>query len=158
MRGFIMCDYRILIPENAGEEIRFAAEELQTWLAEAVGNRYGITDNGSTICIPKVYYDIDMTCRILEDMAYLSMEYVRPAYYETSLERKYTRDSDSQEMLEIIFNNITYDLSYVIDLPINDTMRQLVNNNTTDFTSKFVAGVESYKAKLQKIEKTIEQQ
>ena len=39
-----MCDYRILIPENAGEEIRFAAEELQTWLAEAVGNRYAITD------------------------------------------------------------------------------------------------------------------
>ena len=115
-------------------------------------------NNGSTIVIPKVYNDIDMTCRILEDMAYLSMEYVRPAYYETSLERKYARDSDSQEMLEIIFNNITYDLSYVINLPINNTMRQLVNNNTTDFTSKFVAGVESHNAKLQEIEEAIEQQ
>lgn len=115
-------------------------------------------NNGSTIVIPKVYNDIDMTCRILEDMAYLSMEYVRPAYYETSLERKYARDSDSQEMLDIIFNNINYDLSYVIYLSINDTLRQLVNNNTTDFTSKFVAGVESHNAKLQEIEEAIEQQ
>lgn len=35
-------------------------------------------------------------------------------------------------MLEIIFNNITYDLSYVLDLPINNSLRQFVTNNTTN--------------------------
>lgn len=39
-----MCKYAILVPKHAGEEILFAAEELQTWLAEALGVQFLVSE------------------------------------------------------------------------------------------------------------------
>ena len=38
------------------------------------------------------------------------MEIVRPAYYDINLTGKYMRDNDSEEMLDIIFKSVIYDI------------------------------------------------
>ncbi|MCL1794793.1 MAG: hypothetical protein FWG34_13100 [Oscillospiraceae bacterium] len=54
--------------------------------------------------------DQDISGAVLEAMAYESRYTLLPAYYDVMLKTKVSRDSDSEEMLTIIFGNTTYDL------------------------------------------------
>ena len=64
---------------------------------------------GLALAMPKTAKDPDRTGAILETMAQLSYELIRPAYYEKTLNGKYRRDDESEEMLNIIFDGITYE-------------------------------------------------
>lgn len=65
-------------------------------------------------CIPQVNNRLELTGAILEA---ISAEYYRsvvPAYYEVSLQSKAARDSDSAEMLDIIYANRVFDFGDTI--------------------------------------------
>lgn len=62
------------------------------------------------LSVPVTCEDINKTGTILEVMAAESMYTLRPAYYETLLKRKYLRDSESEFILDIVFDNRSYDL------------------------------------------------
>lgn len=64
---------------------------------------------GLALAMPKTAKDPDRTGAILETMAQLSYELIRPAYYEKTLNGKYRRDDESEDMLNIIFDGITYE-------------------------------------------------
>ena len=64
---------------------------------------------GSALAIPSTA-DPDISGAVLEAMAYESRYTLLPAYYDVMLKTKISRDSDSEEMLNIIFGNKTYDL------------------------------------------------
>ena len=59
--------------------------------------------------MPVTASDTTRTGNILEVMSALSRKYVVPAYYEKTLMGKIKRDDESEEMLNIIFQNIIYD-------------------------------------------------
>ncbi|MBE6613043.1 MAG: extracellular solute-binding protein [Ruminococcaceae bacterium] len=61
-----------------------------------------ISTSTNALYIPKTAKDIPLTCRVLEAMGYFSMTDVVPTYYEIALRDKYTRDTEVQEMLELI--------------------------------------------------------
>ena len=50
-----------------------------------------------------------MTGVILEAMASDSAQNLVPAFYETLLKSKHTRDNESEDMLEIVFGNRVFD-------------------------------------------------
>ena len=52
---------------------------------------------------------------MMEYFSYEGMKILTPVFHETLLERKYTRDADSAEMLHLIFENKAYDLAIVAD-------------------------------------------
>jgi len=54
--------------------------------------------------------DPEISGAVLEAMAYESRYILLPAYYDVMLKTKVSRDSDSEEMLNIIFGNTTFDL------------------------------------------------
>lgn len=92
----------------------------------------------STCCVPVTTTDLDLTGRILEDMAYQSYLNVRPAYYDITLKGKVSRDNESGEMLDIIYSNINLDLTLAMNasgLPIDTTMRSAMIDNRTDLAS-----------------------
>lgn len=60
--------------------------------------------------IPKNAEDLERVSIILEALAAESRYTLKPAYYEVVLQRKYTRDEESGEMLDIIFNSRVYDI------------------------------------------------
>jgi len=69
---------------------------------------------GSALAVPSTA-DPEASGAVLEAMAYESRYTLLPAYYDVMLKNKVSRDSDSEEMLNIIFGNKTYDLGGIYD-------------------------------------------
>ena len=73
---------------------------------------------------------------ILEAMACETRNTVIPAYYESSLQTKYSRDPDTIEMLDLIMENRVYDLGDTIWFsPIRQDYTALWNTNSNTFAS-----------------------
>lgn len=55
----------------------------------------------------------DMPANILEALAYFGYKIIVPAYYDKTLKGKTVRDVESKEMIDLIFDNITYDFTQI---------------------------------------------
>ena len=71
--------------------------------------------NCNTISIPNTNKRIEDTGFILEAMVAESSNTIKPAYYDVALSRKYMRDEESREMLDIILSSRTFDLAIAFD-------------------------------------------
>jgi len=69
--------------------------------------------SGVLLGVPKTAEDLDRTSIILEALSAESRYTLKPAYYDVALTRKYTRDDESNEMLDIIFNSRVYDIGAI---------------------------------------------
>ena len=61
------------------------------------------------IGVPATVGDPEMAGKVLEMLAYFSMDTTQPVYYEQVLGEKLSRDADSKEMLNLIFDSIVVD-------------------------------------------------
>lgn len=68
---------------------------------------------GVMLGVPRNVKNFDRTSIILEALAAESRYTLQPAYYEVVLQRKIARDSESQEMLDIIFDSRVYDIGAI---------------------------------------------
>ncbi len=92
----------------------------------------------STACVPKSTGDIGMICSVLEGMAIQSYIQVTPAYYDIALTRKYARDNESSEMLDIALAYRVYDIGrFFSQLGIGNIFQELAAKGSTDFASSF---------------------
>jgi hypothetical protein len=62
------------------------------------------------LTVPQTNTDLDNTGIILEAMAYEGMKGITPAFYENLLKTKTARDNESEEMIDYIFGNLSYDI------------------------------------------------
>ena len=78
-------------------------------------NYYSVVNSytGVLMGVPKTVGDPDRTSIILEAMSAESRYTLQPAYYDVVLQRKFARDEESYEMLDIIFGSRTYDIGAV---------------------------------------------
>lgn len=58
---------------------------------------------------------LDVTCYALEAMAFLGEKYVTEEYYTRTVSLKRLKDAQDSEMLDLIFDNKTYDMGCVFD-------------------------------------------
>lgn len=77
---------------------------------------------------------LDATCYAMEALAFYGQELVTPEYYSRTLKNKRFEDDESEEMLDLIFRNRTYDIGIVLNLNNNmlgfyDTI--LISGNNT---------------------------
>ena len=91
----------------------------------------------STTSVTKAAKQTDRLGKTLEIMAILSYQRVTPAFYDTVLQRKSVRDEQSQDMLDIIFQNRCYDMSIYYDLGFEPLFKNCVNKNKTNYTSAY---------------------
>lgn len=71
---------------------------------------------GVATVIPVSCADPEMTGYFLEAISCESKKQLIPAYYDVALQGKITRDVESKEMLDIIFNNRMYDIGLIFDI------------------------------------------
>jgi disulfide oxidoreductase YuzD len=74
----------------------------------------------------------------LEALAAETYRYVTPAWYETALKVKYSRDDLSTQMIDLIKDSATSNFIYAFNYAINGMgliYRDLVTNNNTDYAS-----------------------
>lgn len=77
---------------------------------------------------------------VLEALSSESYRSVIPAYYETALKIKYSRDELSAQMIDIIHDAIRTDFTFVYYASLNNAgqiYRTLVTNNSSDFVSTY---------------------
>lgn len=72
---------------------------------------YISNDWSGLMCIPKTVGDPELVGKVTELLAYYSSDTVIPAYYDKVLGEKLSRDEDSKEMLEIIYDTLVFDPS-----------------------------------------------
>ena len=96
---------------------------------------------------------LDRTAVIAEELSAESMYVLTPAYYETQLKRKLTRDDESAEMLDIIFENRIYSTAQLYNWGgiISTVCGMLTSDNRN-----FVSSMEKIEDKIKSdIEKTL---
>ena len=115
--------------------------------------RYGeYISNGWTTAyaVPMTNGDPARTGVILEVLSGYSTDTVRQALYEVALSAKLVRDTDSVEMLDIIFDSKSYD--WAVDFTWGSGFASLYNGIYTSRKNNYVSTAEK---KAQSLEKTI---
>lgn len=96
--------------------------------------------NAPGLSVPVTASDPERTGIILETFAAESKNILVPAYYDTVLKRKATRDDESAEMLDIIFEGKRYDIGMLVDAGgIYNRMISLVTTKSSNVASTFAS-------------------
>ena len=91
---------------------------------------------------------------MIEACSAWAKNYITTAYYEVNLRYRDLRDNESEEMLDIIFDNIVYDIGQCYNFGGFTTMfYELTQNRSADI----VSNIESRKTQAQeKIDELVE--
>ncbi|MHB1154195.1 MAG: hypothetical protein ACYCWE_05070 [Eubacteriales bacterium] len=103
----------VLIIINGLRNVDFEYGILPNFKLDETQENYITSGGGGPEGIPITCADKNRAALIMEALNAESYKIVIPAYYETAVKIKYTYDEDSAEMLDLIFNNVVYDPSYI---------------------------------------------
>lgn len=97
--------------------------------------------------------DADMAGAVLEALASYSYQYVIPVYYDTYLKSKNTRDEESAEMLDILFENRVFDLSDTIwcDQIRDAFIYRSFSSNNRNLASQIAASTKSIQENIDSV-------
>lgn len=84
--------------------------------------------------------DYEMVGAIVEAMAAKSMYTLTTAYYDKSFTYKSLRDEDSVEMLEIVLQSRSYDLSNIYAITLNSRVLSCIVNGNGKLASEWKSG------------------
>lgn len=111
------------------------------------GDDYHTAINGAAplLFIPFTVSDPERTGAVIEALCAYSSRDIIPQYYETALKGKYSRDNDSEEMLDLIKDSIIYDIGYLASCGGNFASlgRSLALSENHDFASFYAANEKS---------------
>ncbi|MBE6637477.1 MAG: hypothetical protein E7618_06720 [Ruminococcaceae bacterium] len=93
--------------------------------------------NSSFIAIPYNVSDPERSARILEDMAFYATDTIRTAYIDVLVKEKISQDDSSKRMVDILYENVTFDLGYFGIGTMDGDLRGMADRNDTNFTSFF---------------------
>lgn len=100
---------------------------------------YGVCYD-SPMWVPVTVSDPERTGLIIEAMSFEGYKTILPAYKDIALKNRYATDSDSAEMLDIIFENRVLSFSYIYG---NDgfqgILNKLIPSDTLEFASYYAA-------------------
>lgn len=117
-------DFGILPLPMSAEDQNCYYSYVQTWAAGAVAILITVKDAESSSVV-------------IEEMAYRSRELTTPAYYEVTLKTKYVRDEESQQMLDIIYENRSCDLGNLFNIGslVSDLTSMIFEKRQNNFVS-----------------------
>ncbi len=109
----------------------------------------------STMVIPKIGDEDQLNDigTVIEAMALLSLKHVKPAFYDTNLVSKGTRDEDSARMLDIVFAHRVYDMAQYYDSTFGmaNIVGDCILNSSTNFESSWAKQSKRFDNNLNKL-------
>ena len=123
---------------------------------ESSSRYYSNVDAGTNLfCIPVTATDPERTGAVLEALCAEGQRKVLPSYYEIALKTKYSRDDESEAMLDLIVKSRIFDLGYFNYWAIGDIGNGLIA--FLDSNNKFSSWYAKYETVANKmLEKTLE--
>jgi len=118
---------------------------------------YTTSANSMTMfCIPETCNRIEATGAVMEALGAETYRKVTPVYYETTLKKKYSRDDETSQMLDLIREGVRFDFGMANTMcleNIANIIRELTFDQKTDFVSRY----EKYEPTWQKaLDKLVE--
>jgi len=105
-----------------------SVEQDKYYTPASVSMAYGI-------CIPVNVPDAEFSAYMIEALACGGKNFVTPAYYEVALKSRAAKDDGSEEMLDLIFGNVVYDLGSMYNFGGIDIFGELIAGNSTEVVS-----------------------
>ena len=96
--------------------------------------------------VPITCSDTEFVGLVMETMAYISYQTIGPATYEVALRGKAARDSESYEMMELIFRSLVFDLNTIFSFGGSS---ELLRAAVCGLKPNFVSDYEKMKPKAQ---------
>ena len=111
------------------------------WPKFTADDDYDTVVNGhaSLLVMPITVSDYDKSGKIIEALCAVGNRDVIPAFYDVSLKTKFSRDYESEKMIDLIKDNIIYDLGYVAGGAFDSTGAHLAGQSNPDFASFYAA-------------------
>lgn len=101
-------------------------------------NYISIIDGAVPLTVLPKTADAEFVGLITEALARESYKNITPAFYESTLEQKYSRDEMSAEMLKIIRDTTYFDMGYIFNFGGSGFIsRDLLTNKSKDFASYY---------------------
>lgn len=111
---------------------------------------YSHNRNGySMYAFPVTCADIELAGAVLEASAAENYRSVMPAYFETALKVKYTRDNEAAQVLDTILAGVRCDFAFFTD--IMNLIRSLLAEKVTDFASYYAKKENGYQNQIDKL-------
>ena len=117
-------DFGILPTPKYDEEQKNYLNTVSVWMASGIGIPSNLGGE-----------DLDRTAIVAEALSAESMYTLTPAYYEIQLKNKLTRDEESAEMLDMIFENRAYSTAQLYAWGITDAIQGMLTAKTRNFVS-----------------------
>lgn len=121
-------------------------------------NYYTMSDGAHDVmAVPVSCTNPERTSAIIEALNAESYKQVIPAYYETALKVKYTRDDESVLVLDMVLEGRTFDFGYVYDgwAGVGFLLQTLTSENSKDYASKYAALEKSAIKRYEKVINTL---
>ncbi|MCL2517672.1 MAG: ABC transporter substrate-binding protein [Oscillospiraceae bacterium] len=142
----------LILSEFRDMESDFGMIPFPKYSGEQENYRQYVDGGTNMICVPKTTLDEERTAIVMEVMAVESKYILKPAYYDVVLKRKYMRDNESEDMLDIIYG------SKVFMLEITESLGGLFGVMASAYSGKRIPLASDYEkvmeSSLTAIEKT----
>ena len=119
----------------------------------------GAMDNYNVITMPYTCPNKEEVAFITEAMNYYSRQIMYPVYYEESLQKQFTRDPETIEMLDLIMDGRSFDLGTIFNGSVGGIgmmFRGAVSNKTNDFAKYYAQSEEAINTGLNNLIETYE--
>lgn len=104
------------------------------------------------LLIPRTNTDNAMTGHVVSALGAEGKNLITPAYYETALKTKMSRDNESEAMFDIIFGSIDWNAGMIYNWgSFGDTLRGMVSSKNADIASKYEKNVNKINKDIQKV-------
>lgn len=87
--------------------------------------------------IPTTNIEYAKTGYVMDALGAASKNELTPAYFETTLKGKVSRDEESQESLEIIIGSVRYDIGYLGGFGFSDFLLPMADSGNKDISSAY---------------------
>lgn len=114
-----------------------------------------MSNTHDSFCIPKTVRDFDMSAAIIEYMAYTAYTDVAPKYFEVMLKFKYSSDSATGQIYDMIRRNVIFDFGYIFSENFKQNpillYRNMLVSGETGWAAKYKQFANIYQKDLQAI-------
>ena len=111
------------------------------WPKFTKDDKYATIVNGhaSLMVMPITVNDYEKSGKIIEALCAFGSRDVIPAFYDVSLKTKFSRDAESENMIDLVKDAIIYDLGYASGGAFQSVGHTLAGMNNPDFASYYAS-------------------
>ncbi|MBR2021406.1 MAG: hypothetical protein IJ939_03130, partial [Clostridia bacterium] len=89
------------------------------------------------VVMPITVSDYERSGKIIEALCAVGNKNVIPAFYDVSLKTKFSRDYESEAMIDIVRESLIYDLGYISGNTLQGVGEGLANQSNPDFAATY---------------------